>query len=105
MNKIDQHPSDDRPKPRRVSIFNFAKNYGKHHVNVFICIILDIKFDYDTPGSLSRRFRDELASPTSYRDRNWLQHTIKRRDIKKSIADSESMHLEVSGTGVTFLFR
>ena len=39
------------------------------------------------------------------RDRKWLQHTIKRSDSKESIAESESTHLEVSGTTLTFWFR
>ena len=58
-------------------------------------MMLYVKFDYDTPRTLSHRFRDEFASPTPYCDRNMLQNTIKRLDVKESIADSESTHLEV----------
>ena len=74
-------------------------------MNTRIYIIFDVEFDSDTPRTLSCRFRDEFASLTPYRDRNWLCHTIKRRDIKESTADSKSTHLEVPGAGVTFLFR
>ena len=72
---------------------------------MLIYITLDVEFDFDTPRSLVSRFHDELASHTPYRDRNLLRDTIKRRDIKESIADSESTHLEISGTTLTFLFR
>ena len=62
-------------------------------------------FESNTPIARTSLFHDEFITPTPYRDRNWLYSTIKRRDMKQSIPDSESTHLEVSGTMLTFLFR